>query len=526
MARFVSLDKIKLGITEEEVEEIKSSSDYKIIKDAIRKLGCILPILVEETKKGRYVVVDGKKRVIAARELGLEEILITEDKDELKDWINKLVKLDPELKQQILSFIKTKNLSLRRAEKLLGIPDSTIWKWQRKLMKQKPQTPKWLTILQYIDDEPKSISKIAEEMNVTEEDVKDMLLLLKAAGFVLYQDGDLISIISRIPDDWTKFLTQPRTLKELTEKFKVDAQTARVILEVKRREGWDIREIIVDGETKYFLSIRDEKSAPTFQGIIQLPFAIISDVHIGSTWFDEGAFSNALDIVAERGINTILFPGDILQGVGVYAREDPDLAVRNIDEQIQLAVDIFESYIPENMSLHFIMGNHEYAVKSKTKVGFDPILGFVNKLSGVRPDLDLNYYGLDATLVISNLVKIETALMFPKMPRFVSFESPSLLYMMHGSGQGAYAISYPAQKILRSLPYPANLVVIGHYHQLAHFKIEGVDVILPGTFQSRSHYFIGKGSVCQKGFVILEKEEVGSEDNIPNSRLKVDLISL
>jgi len=97
--------------------------------------------------------------------------------------------------------------------------------------------------------------------------------------------------------------------------------------------------------------------------------ALVSDVHIGSKVFLEDEFRRVLswlkgDIgtpnqreVAER-VKYVLIGGDLVDGIGVYPRQEVDLAVPDIYEQYRLAAK-FVSEIPEYMDVVLIPGNHD-----------------------------------------------------------------------------------------------------------------------------------------------------------------------
>jgi len=96
---------------------------------------------------------------------------------------------------------------------------------------------------------------------------------------------------------------------------------------------------------------------------------LISDVHVGSKVFLEDEFRRVLswlkgDIgtpnqreVAER-VKYVLIGGDLVDGIGVYPRQEVDLAVPDIYEQYRLAAK-FVSEIPEYMDVVLIPGNHD-----------------------------------------------------------------------------------------------------------------------------------------------------------------------
>src|SRR5438445_5471175 len=97
--------------------------------------------------------------------------------------------------------------------------------------------------------------------------------------------------------------------------------------------------------------------------------ALISDVHVGSKVFLENEFSRVLSWlkgeigtpnqreVAER-VKYVLIGGDLVDGIGIYPRQERDLALPDIYEQYRLAAK-FVSEIPEYMDVILIPGNHD-----------------------------------------------------------------------------------------------------------------------------------------------------------------------
>jgi DNA polymerase II small subunit len=97
--------------------------------------------------------------------------------------------------------------------------------------------------------------------------------------------------------------------------------------------------------------------------------ALVSDVHVGSKVFLENEFRRVLSWlkgeigtpnqreVAER-VKYVLIGGDLVDGIGVYPRQEVDLAVPDIYEQYRLAAK-FVSEIPEYMEVVLIPGNHD-----------------------------------------------------------------------------------------------------------------------------------------------------------------------
>jgi DNA polymerase II small subunit len=96
---------------------------------------------------------------------------------------------------------------------------------------------------------------------------------------------------------------------------------------------------------------------------------LLSDVHVGSRVFMEGEFKRVLGwLRGEVGDHTqreiagrvkyVLIGGDLVDGIGVYPRQEVDLKVPDIYEQYRLAAKFVED-IPEHMDVVLIPGNHD-----------------------------------------------------------------------------------------------------------------------------------------------------------------------
>jgi DNA polymerase II small subunit len=97
--------------------------------------------------------------------------------------------------------------------------------------------------------------------------------------------------------------------------------------------------------------------------------ALISDVHIGSRVFLEDEFRRVLAwlngtvgdpnqrAISDR-VKYVLICGDLVEGIGVYPRQEIDLQVLSIHDQYKLAGE-FVAQIPEHMEVVLIPGNHD-----------------------------------------------------------------------------------------------------------------------------------------------------------------------
>jgi len=83
---------------------------------------------------------------------------------------------------------------------------------------------------------------------------------------------------------------------------------------------------------------------------------LISDVHVGSKVFLEDSFQRVVGWL--RGEVGDLVGGDLVDGIGVYPRQELDLKVPDIYEQYRLAAK-FVGEVPEYMEVVLIPGNHD-----------------------------------------------------------------------------------------------------------------------------------------------------------------------
>ncbi len=96
---------------------------------------------------------------------------------------------------------------------------------------------------------------------------------------------------------------------------------------------------------------------------------LVSDTHIGSKVFLEEEFRRVLSWlkgeygdsnlkeIADR-VKYVMICGDLVDGIGVYPRQEADLAITDIYEQYRVAAK-FVGEIPEHMEVVLIPGNHD-----------------------------------------------------------------------------------------------------------------------------------------------------------------------
>ncbi len=86
--------------------------------------------------------------------------------------------------------------------------------------------------------------------------------------------------------------------------------------------------------------------------------AFIADLHIGSKKFLEENFLKFLEWINKQEIKYLFVLGDIIDGVGVYPRQEEELEITDVSKQFEKAAELF-SKLRKDINIIFLPGNHD-----------------------------------------------------------------------------------------------------------------------------------------------------------------------
>ncbi|TLN00236.1 hypothetical protein FDZ71_14675, partial [bacterium] len=97
--------------------------------------------------------------------------------------------------------------------------------------------------------------------------------------------------------------------------------------------------------------------------------ALLSDIHVGSKTFLEDAFNRVVlwlngkiggskQVELAERIKYVIIAGDLVDGIGVYPRQEDELSIKDVHEQYKLAAQYIEQ-IPDYVDVILIPGNHD-----------------------------------------------------------------------------------------------------------------------------------------------------------------------
>ncbi len=230
---------------------------------------------------------------------------------------------------------------------------------------------------------------------------------------------------------------------------------------------------------------------------------LISDLHIGSKYFDIELFDNLIDILRGHTDNNdlkklikrtkyVLIAGDIIDGVGVYKNQENDLEIFDVYQQYEEAYRILKK-IPEKYKILIIPGNHD---ASRSSLPQPPI--FKKFASKFYED---NQFLMLGNPVNVSLHDVNTLIYHGDFIQDILSSTPGisqedinlavklLLDYSHLAPQiGLSTKIAPESRDYLVIKDGLSLFHFGHTHKFNISKIYGILCVNSGTFQRQTRY--------------------------------------
>lgn len=208
-------------------------------------------------------------------------------------------------------------------------------------------------------------------------------------------------------------------------------------------------------------------------------FGVMSDTHLGSLHTSEERMLEAFNTFREREIETILHPGDVVEGMSSRPGHYQELRPEGLGytRQLNYATQILSEWEGEIVA---ISGNHDrWFMKSS---GADILEAIASRL----PNFAM--IGHD----VGDLV-VETEY------------GPLQIGLWHGEDGSSYATSYRIQKVVESLPggRKPHVLLTGHVHKTGYFMERNIHALLSGCLQSQTPWMRSKRLPAHTGYWIV-----------------------
>lgn len=261
-----------------------------------------------------------------------------------------------------------------------------------------------------------------------------------------------------------RYMKNDMPVEAFMEKFHLNNSELSGLIELCKIYGKPI-ELILKDNTLVFKKIavkvsNSGKISIDSNELTHTELGIVSDTHFGNIHQQLHLVNEFYREAYNRGIDTILHCGDIVDGHYTNRPEEPrQQFLHGFDEQASYVVDMYPKV--KGITTKYILGSHD---ETHYKNGGATIGNWVSRC---RPDLE--YLGQDYANIDINGVRIT---------------------MDHPGGGSARALSYNAQKRIEILEsgYKPHILAIGHYHKSYSFVYRNVRGIETPSFCDKTQF--------------------------------------
>ena len=256
-----------------------------------------------------------------------------------------------------------------------------------------------------------------------------------------------------------------------------------------------------DGKGRFFAKalLRPDLQARSAAAFGEGGALLLSDVHVGSTYFMEEAWDRFIgwirgEVEDPLGIASkvkyAVIAGDLVDGIGIYPGQEGDLAIKDIWEQYERAAELVAE-IPDRISIVLSPGNHDVVRQAEPQPALPerlrPLFGgnvtFVgNPASFILGGVDwLVYHGRSIDDLVLKIPGLSYAEPEKAMVEMLKRRHLSPIY-------GNRVSIAPEEEDLLVIRRPPAVLHSGHVHTVGMARYKGVTAINSGTWQSQTDF--------------------------------------
>jgi DNA polymerase II small subunit len=223
--------------------------------------------------------------------------------------------------------------------------------------------------------------------------------------------------------------------------------------------------------------------------------AFVSDLHVGSNAFMEdkwekfmGWLNNSDEIASS--IKYMVIPGDVVDGIGIYPRQDEELSIQDIYEQYEELARLLEP-VPDHVKIIICPGNHD-AVRPA-----EPQPALPNNIRKLFPS-DMIFAGNPSTIMLHGVEVLvyhgRSIDDFVGTVPSLTYENPlesmrEMLKKRHLAptygGKTPIAPEWEDYLVVDSVP---DIFVTGHVHWVGVDEYKGVKLVNASAWQTQTSY--------------------------------------
>jgi DNA polymerase II small subunit len=243
---------------------------------------------------------------------------------------------------------------------------------------------------------------------------------------------------------------------------------------------------------------------------------LTSDIHIGSTKFNEDAFERFLlwlngkygnqraKKIASQ-VKYLLIAGDLIDGVGVYPNQENELTILDFKKQYNYAAELINK-IPKYIEIILLPGNHDAPRKAlpqpAIKLEFLESLKESNRIHSIGNPSLVSLHGVEVLMFhgrsLDDLVATIPGLKHDQPEKMMKL----LLQSRHlAPSYGGKTLLSPENRDYLVIDHPPDIFHAGHTHVMGYCKHKGVLIVNSGGWQDQTDYMQKLGLIPTPGKV-------------------------
>ncbi|MBU1197554.1 DNA-directed DNA polymerase II small subunit [Candidatus Micrarchaeota archaeon] len=306
-----------------------------------------------------------------------------------------------------------------------------------------------------------------------------------------------------------------------------DEETSANVLAVKDSPAFEQAQKIMLDEMLAFDVRASKSSLLIIQRIVQpgamlqerrkktveedISMAFLSDLHVGSRYFLQENFQRMLRFLNGEGdekektiagrIKYISVAGDLVDGIGVYPRQEQQLVTKNIYTQYEILCEFLKN-IPEHIEVIICPGNHDAVRTAEPQPAISEefrrsLNGYSNLHFVGNPSRHrvhglehLMYHGTSVDGLISHSAALKEGYEHPEQVAVAMLERRHLCPVY---GEDPVVPEVPDLMLIDETP---DVFHFGHVHKLGYLEdYNGTFVINSGTWQDRTDFQVRMGHI-------------------------------
>ena len=222
--------------------------------------------------------------------------------------------------------------------------------------------------------------------------------------------------------------------------------------------------------------------------------AFLSDVHVGSSTFLETRWKNMIkwlkENAYEQDIDYLIFPGDVVDGIGIFPGQQEELEIHDIYGQYEKLAEYLKEF-PDHMKMVIHPGNHDAVRPAEPQPALSEVFTktFDSNVMMVGNPVSLNiegrkvltYHGRSIDDWVSQVQKL-------------TYEDPvaimkEMLVRRHLAPiYGQKTALAPEKKDYMLIEHVPDIFVTGHVHGAGYINYRGVRTINASAWQDQTDY--------------------------------------